>query len=75
MGKKYQCEDCDYQAAHKSSLITHKKSVHVGKKYPCEDCDYQAAHKNNLTTHQTAVHLGKQSIQLGTKLVVSQKQI
>ena len=59
MGKKYQCEDCDYQAAHKSSLATHKTSVHTGKKYPCEECDYQAKQKGNLTAHQNAFHMEK----------------
>ena len=33
MGKRYPCEDCDYQAVHKSSLTTHKTSVHIGNIY------------------------------------------
>ena len=59
MGKKYQCDDCDYQTSQKNSLTTHKKSVHIGKIYPCEECDYKATQKGNLTTHKNAVHMGK----------------
>ena len=59
MGKKYPCEECDFQATQKINLTTHQQSVHMGKKYPCKECDYKATTKGSLTTHQQSVHIGK----------------
>ena len=48
MGKKYPCQECNFQAKWKSHLTTHLQSDHMGKKYPCKECDFQATQKSNI---------------------------
>ena len=52
------CNQCDYQAKHKSSLRHHKRSKHDGVKYTCNKCDYQASWKKSLTQHILSKHEG-----------------
>ena len=40
-GVKYPCNQCDYKAKWKSSLLTHMKSKHDITS-PCDQCDYKA---------------------------------
>jgi hypothetical protein len=49
------CASCSHQAAHISSLLIHKRSIHEGKKYPC---DYQANAKLSLIRHNQSLHEG-----------------
>ena len=58
-GKKYPCDECDFQATQKSNLTKHHQSVHMGKKYPCGECCYQATETGSLNQHMLAIHMGK----------------
>ena len=59
MGKKYQCNQCDYQATKKSNLTAHQQSLHEEKKYQCNQCDYQATAKSSLCRHQKSLRFMK----------------
>ena len=50
IGKKYPCEECDYEVTWKGSLTEHQQSVHMGKKYPCDECDYKAEGQSHRTS-------------------------
>ena len=39
-GVKQSWEYCDYEATHKSDLITHVRAMHECVKYVCENCEY-----------------------------------
>ena len=51
-GRKYNCNECGKQMAHKSSLYKHLKAAHEGVKYPCQQCLYQATTKGVLYKHK-----------------------
>ena len=57
-GVKFTCDQCDYKAPSKSSLLVHFKSMHEGVKFLCSQCDYQAKWKNMLLRHVKAKHNG-----------------
>ena len=40
VGKKYDCNHCDYKDTTKSHLTTHRQSIHEHKKYICNTCIY-----------------------------------
>ena len=44
-GIKYECDQCDYQAAQQTNLKTHTMSVHEGSKYQCDLCEFKATQK------------------------------
>jgi transcriptional regulator NrdR family protein len=48
MGKRYQCEQCDYQATQKGDLTKHHQSVHVGRKHTCQECGQKFTEKGSL---------------------------
>ena len=50
-GVKYPCDQCDYKATQKGSLLSHIKSKHEGVKYPCDQGDDKATQKSNLLIH------------------------
>ena len=55
---KYTCDQCSYQAAHKTILASHIiyiyiKSAHQDFKYPCDRCPYKARHKGSLQKKKT----------------------
>ena len=52
------CEQCDYKATQKGTLLTHIKSNHEGVKYSCEQCDYKATWKRSLFIHIKSFHEG-----------------
>ena len=69
-GRKYPCNECEYQASKISHLNVHQQSVHQGRKYPCQECEYQSTTKSNLTAHHRSVHLGEiYPCQQATKVV------
>ena len=55
---KYNCNHCDYQATHHSSLQKHIRSKHERMKYPCNQCDYKAYNQDFLQRHIESHHLG-----------------
>ena len=57
-GKKYPCNQCDYQASYMHHLKQHIQSTHEGIKYPCNQCDYQATQKGDLQRHIQSQHEG-----------------
>ena len=57
-GGRYACNQCDYQAKYKGSLVFHIQSKHEGVKYACNQCDYQAKQKGNLVVHIQSKHEG-----------------
>ena len=52
-GKRYSCDQCDYKATHKSSIIRHVKTIHEGERYPCTQCDYKATQTCDLHIHMS----------------------
>ena len=50
-GKRYSCDQCDYKATQKSSLIRHQQSVNKGIKYSCNQCDYKATQQSGIKIH------------------------
>ena len=52
------CDQCDYKATTKSTLVTHMKSIHEGVTYPCEQCGYKANRKHHLLKHLKSKHEG-----------------
>ena len=45
---KNPCDHCDFISTYKSSLKTHKMSIHEGIKYYCGQCDYKTSDKSTL---------------------------
>ena len=58
MDSRYVCEQCTYKTTKKSSLITHRKSIHEGVKLPCDQCIYKATQKGSLLRHIESRHKG-----------------
>ena len=56
MGIKYPCEECHYQAAQKTQLISHHQSVHIGRKHQCLKCGNKNTEKSKLSRHQNQMH-------------------
>ena len=57
-GDKYPCNQCQYEATQKSSLIRHIQSIHEGLRYNCNQCNYTAKLKDILRIHIKSKHLG-----------------
>ena len=57
-GLQYPCDQCDYKATLKWTLLGHLKSKHEGIKYPCDQCDFKATHKGTLKSHMKSIHEG-----------------
>ena len=53
---KFSCDQCDYKATQKSSLVTHIKLKHKGVVFPCDQCDYKAFRKGDLLNHKKLKH-------------------
>jgi len=51
-GVKYNCEQCEYKATTKSTLLRHVRSVHEGVKFNCEQCEYKTTWKTELQQHK-----------------------
>ena len=51
---RFKCDQCDFKAKHRGSLVYHNKRKHqsTGSK-----CDYQFTQKDNLKTHQDSFHV------------------
>ena len=56
---KFQCNQCDYEQVHMSSLIIHIKAVHERLKVSCEVCDFQTGYKRALNDHMRITHEGR----------------
>ena len=55
--KPFSCDQCDYTAGQKASLITHINSVHENNRpYVCELCGYKTASPSTLNAHKRMVH-------------------
>lgn len=53
----FNCDKCEFSTKSKTSLDSHKDSVHDGvKKYKCDQCDYATAWPSNLNKHKKGVH-------------------
>jgi len=53
----YNCDKCEFSTKTKTSLDSHKDSVHEGvKRYKCDQCDYATAWPSNLNKHKKGVH-------------------
>ena len=50
------CQQCDYKAASKAQLQSHKISVHEKHQYNCEQCNYKTSRKDHLQHHAKSVH-------------------
>ncbi|RXG63552.1 Zinc finger protein [Armadillidium vulgare] len=60
----YKCQDCDAKYSNKSSLIFHRKRIHLGdlgKKFSCEDCSKKFISKDRLEVHVSRVHHGERN--------------
>ena len=58
-GKKYNCNQCEYQATTPACLQQHEASTHDGVKYTCKSCFCQAKQPSNLRAHTISKHEGK----------------
>ena len=47
-GVKCTCDQCDYKATRKGSLVIHIKSKHNGVKFPSNQCDNKATVRSPL---------------------------
>jgi len=55
--KKYQCDQCDFEAVKLRMLKQHKVSAHEAESlFPCDKCDYQALSPHILKVHKTSKH-------------------
>ena len=54
----YSCNVCGKQFSFKSSLNTHKSSIHDGIKYPCTQCSHTSTNIGNLRRHTKSIHDG-----------------
>ena len=52
----YSCDECDMKTVRRSSLKTHKDSIHGGIRYECDKCDYKATKLGNLRRHKHVKH-------------------
>ena len=52
------CDQCEYVATRKDTLMKHKKSNHEGVRYPCDQCDHVATQQSSLYTHKKSKHEG-----------------
>ena len=57
-GKRYYCNQCDYNAAHRMNLKIHIQNIHEGIRYECNECDFKATQKKYLRTHTESKHKG-----------------
>ena len=57
-GASFPCDQCDYEATKKGSLLRHVNSIHKGVKFPCDQCDYKATSKRGLLNHIKSKHEG-----------------
>ena len=48
---KFPCDQCEYKATHKDTLLRHIRSKHEYVKLPCDQCDYKSTDKVNLIKH------------------------
>ena len=58
-GKRFECDECSFQAKWQDSLIYHRRFKHQGVSYPCSLCDWKAARKNHLKRHMQGHANGK----------------
>ena len=57
-GRRFQCEECDYQVVSKSLLKAHIRLVHLNiVDFSCDQCDYQATTKFHLRAHVKGKHV------------------
>ena len=56
--KIYKCEECKAEFEYKTSLYSHKKSIHEGVRYSCEICNYKATRLGHLKRHKESIHHG-----------------
>jgi len=55
--KKYQCDQCSYEASKLRMLKQHKVSAHEAESlFLCDKCDYQALSPHILKVHKTSKH-------------------
>ena len=55
--KSFECEECGFASAWKTSLQEHTQSVHEKKNgYNCEKCEYTSMWPRNVTKHYNNVH-------------------
>ena len=57
-GKRYYCNQCDYNAAHSLNLKFHIQNIHEGIRYECNECDFKTTQRKNLRTHTESKHKG-----------------
>ena len=57
-GKKYVCNECDFEGKHRSNLYRHFQSVHRRVMYDCNQCNYQTTRQDSLSEHIRSVHEG-----------------
>ena len=65
--RKYQCTQCDFLSAHRSSLSRHMSLVHGPNskaklkdgKYSCNSCIFRTMHERSLIRHTETLHAGK----------------
>ena len=65
--RKYQCTQCDFFTAHRSSLSRHMALVHGPNskaklkdgKYSCNSCNFRTMHERSLIRHTETLHAGK----------------
>ena len=65
--RKYQCTQCDFFTAHRSSLSRHMALVHGPNskaklkdgKYSCYSCNFKTMHERSLIRHTETLHAGK----------------
>lgn len=56
-GRRFQCDECDYQVVSKSLLKAHVRLVHLNiVDFSCDQCDYQATTKVHLRDHVKGKH-------------------
>ena len=55
-GKKYSCDQCNFNSSYQQSLIQHKNAKHLGIKYVCDQSNSSTKYKTNLIRHKKTNH-------------------
>ena len=53
MGRKFQCQECKYQATEKGNLKKHQQFIHMR----CPESENQVARKIHPVTHLRSMHV------------------
>ena len=58
MGRKLDCDKCEYSTKTPSYLKQHQKSEHDGGRHPYDQCEYAPVPLSDLRNHKHSKHAG-----------------